>query len=156
MPSGRRGFSLVEVLIMMMMLAIVAMIVVPRIGSASNDARNSALETDLKTIWRQIELYKAEHGERGPHLDENGAVLGATFVLRLVSRTDPSGKVNPAGVCGPYLPEWPTNPFAVPGTGIKFGANPKAPRDDSSAWYVCTVDGTFHVNTSRGAESIDP
>ena len=69
--NRQRGFSLVEVLIVAVMIGILAMIVVPKFMGAQEDARESALETDLATARKQIEYYTFQHG-RGPHLDTPG------------------------------------------------------------------------------------
>ena len=146
------AFSLVEVIIVVLILGIVSLIVVPKFSSASTDARNAALETSLASARRQIEVYKAQHNGKGPHLNEAGNPDPANFVARLTGKTDPSGKVDANGQCGPYLMDWPSNPFlkGIAATSVKFGGNPIPPRDDSSGWYYCINNGTFHVNSISG------
>ncbi|HUU22644.1 MAG TPA: prepilin-type N-terminal cleavage/methylation domain-containing protein, partial [Phycisphaerae bacterium] len=48
MTTRGDGFSLVELLIVIVMLGIVAVIAVPKLLDASEDARESALGTDLQ------------------------------------------------------------------------------------------------------------
>ena len=98
---NRKGFTLVEILIVVIILGILAAIVIPQFTEASNDARKSALESDLQTLRSQIELYKIQHLDTYPDKD--------TIVTLLTTKTDASGAAG--GTFGPYLQSFPTNPF---------------------------------------------
>ena len=55
---GRQsGFTLVELLIVAIILAILAAIVVPQFASSTNDARASALRSNVSNIRGAIDLY---------------------------------------------------------------------------------------------------
>ena len=151
------GFSLVEVLIVVLMLAILAMIVVPQFAISQDEARDAALSTDLKAIRRQIELYRLQHGGRGPEENENGQFDTANFVNRLIGRTTPQGAIDPNGECGPYLPIWPSNPFceAAVAEQVKFGKTNGPPRDGTSGWYFDILLRQIYPNSTEGAESLD-
>lgn len=155
-PNERRtyAFTLVEVLIVVMLLAVLAMIAIPRFSGASEQARESALATDLQTVRRQIEIYKSDHNGRGPHINELEALDTIRFTGRLLSKTTVDGKIdNTNGTCGPYLREWPSNPF-VPdsvATSIKYGTGAPA-RDDSSGWYFNTATGMLYPNSVEGPQ----
>jgi prepilin-type N-terminal cleavage/methylation domain-containing protein len=56
------GFTLVELLIVVVILAILAAIVIPQFSSSSTDAREAALDVNLGTMRSAIELFKAQHG----------------------------------------------------------------------------------------------
>ena len=105
MSRSRTGFTTVEILIVVLILGIIAMLVAPKLGTASDEARESALATDVNTIRSQIRLYVTQHASRLPHVDELGNVDSANFIKRLTGRTDVDGKLNPAGQMGPYLLE---------------------------------------------------
>ncbi|MHC4983619.1 MAG: type II secretion system protein [Planctomycetota bacterium] len=152
------SFTLVEILIAVLILAIVAMLVVPRFASSSQDARDAALATDLKALRRQIELYKVQHdGGKGPEVNELGQYDLGNFVNRVTQRTTPSGALDSAGSCGPYLSEWPANPFCDSDVAksIKFGKPETPPRDGTSGWYYSIFSRQIHVNSQQGAESVD-
>ena len=158
MGCRRAGFSLVEVIITVLILSILAMVVIPRVNNASTDARDAALVSDLRLLRQQIEVYKCEHRGRSPHVKPNGTPDNVNLIGRLMGRTDEDGTLNPAGKCGPYVPVWPTNQFAIPAKAgdIRFGAATVPPRNDQSGWYFCTTNATMHVNTVVGAETLDP
>src|ERR1700753_1464663 len=62
----RRGFTLVEILIVVIILGILAAIVIPQFTNASNDARNNSVASTLQTARSQIELFKIQHGDTPP------------------------------------------------------------------------------------------
>ena len=143
-----KGFTLVEILIVVIILGILAAIVIPQFTEASNDARESALASDLQTVRSQLELYKVQHLERYPNLDAAGApdALPANMVLRLTSRTLLTGAFDAAGPFGPYLQKFPTNPFSPVGADlVTFGIVDPAP-GGATGWYFNTDLGKFSAN----------
>jgi prepilin-type N-terminal cleavage/methylation domain-containing protein len=56
------GFTLVELLIVVVILAILAVIVILQFSSSANDAREAALDVNLRTLRTAIDLYKGQHG----------------------------------------------------------------------------------------------
>lgn len=152
------SFTLVEVLIVVVLLGIISMIVLPRFTSTIDDAREAALVDNLVSARKQIELYNLQHGGRAPHLDESGGTDVANFVNRLTGRTDPSGKLNAAGSCGPYLTDWPSNPFSDEAIAdkIQFHGNPNPPRSGFTGWYYSVTTNMLYVNSTEGGRSIQP
>lgn len=107
----RRGFSLVEIVIVVVIIGIVAAIAVPRMSSAAARARGTSLRADISAMNRAVEFYTAEHGGLHPGQDKTGATLadGDAVVARLVEQTDCHG--DPGTVYGPYLLRIPINPI---------------------------------------------
>ena len=66
MKRSRSGFTLVEILIVVIILGILAAIVIPQFTNASNDARNNSIASTLQTVRSQIELFKIQHGDTPP------------------------------------------------------------------------------------------
>jgi prepilin-type N-terminal cleavage/methylation domain-containing protein len=159
MKRPEAGFTIVEVLIVVLILTIVAVIAVPRFTGATDDTRENRLAVDIKTVRQAIERYRLHHhANRGPHLDESGALDMENFQERLLGKTDADGKVNPDGEHGPYLMEWPTNPF-VPNNvagDITVGATLVPKRNGQTGWYYDVNSCTFSANSTVGALDTDP
>src|SRR5687768_15803833 len=66
--NSKKGFTLVEILIVVIILGILAAIVIPQFTNASQDARKSAVASTVQTLRSQIELYKLQHGDTLPDL----------------------------------------------------------------------------------------
>ncbi|MEM9065663.1 MAG: type II secretion system protein [Planctomycetota bacterium] len=56
----RRAFSLVEVTVVVLILAILAALVVPRFASATDDARSAALESSVEGVRASIAAFRTE------------------------------------------------------------------------------------------------
>lgn len=129
--SIKRGFTLVEILIVVIILGILAAIVIPQFTNASQDARVSSVVSQLQTLRSQIELYRLEHGGGWP--TDTGASDGTWSWAKLTGKTDAdiAGTINATGVKGPYLQSAMTNPLsnsttvadaAAAGVGFVFDA----------------------------------
>jgi len=101
MHSNERGFTLVEILIVVLILGILAAIVIPQFTSAAEDSKLSNLTTNLQSIRAQLELYRMHHNRMYP----------TDITAQLTGKTDSDGTINAAGAYGPYLLKFPANPF---------------------------------------------
>jgi general secretion pathway protein G len=102
--TTRPGFTLIEILIVVIILGILAAIVIPQFSSASNDARKSNVQTTVQTLRSQIALYKLQHQDTLPDL--------VTSWDPIVKKTDAAGSTTPAAgvqTFGPYMQETPVN-----------------------------------------------
>ena len=57
-----RGFTLIEVLVVVAILGILAAIVVPRIMDRQDDAKRVAAKADLGALVQSIKLYRIDNG----------------------------------------------------------------------------------------------
>ena len=130
----RKGFTLVEILIVVIILGILAAVVIPQFTEASNDARASALESDLQTVRSQIELWKIQHLDALP-----GNVTGVTMQDQLTGKTDQDGTLNASGAFGPYLQAFPTNPYTNTNT---VGASAAV----GQGWIYVPATGAFNAD----------
>src|SRR5256885_10143298 len=87
--KSNKGFTLVEILIVVIILGILAAIVIPQFTNASQDARKSSLVSQLQTIRSQIELYKLQHRDAWPTSD--GAVASAWVWSKMTAKTNDDG-----------------------------------------------------------------
>ncbi|MGH8496715.1 MAG: type II secretion system protein [Gammaproteobacteria bacterium] len=124
-PGLKGGFSLVELLIVVIILAILAAIVVPQFSDTTDDARASAIESNIASMRSAIQVYRQQHGAFPSAVAATGATCPAgvagtgalnsaqAFAEQLTQYTTPAG-----GACtgtdgtllGPYLNEVPVNP----------------------------------------------
>jgi len=61
--KGTRGFTLIEMLIVIVVIAILAMIVIPRLLGAGRKAKESALKGDLQQLRNSIQQFEADCGD---------------------------------------------------------------------------------------------
>jgi len=63
LKGRRRGFTLIEILIVVVILGILAAIVIPQFTSASDQAAVSSVRSQLQTLRSQVHLYQVQTGE---------------------------------------------------------------------------------------------
>ena len=108
---ARRGFTLVEILIVVIILGILAAIVIPQFTNASQDARKSSLTSQLQTIRSQIALYKMQHLDEYPPSFGTAAadVAGTTAWTEMTEKTNEDHTTTGTPLFGPYLQSGPVN-----------------------------------------------
>lgn len=112
--TRQSGFTLVEILIVVVILGILAAIVIPQFTNAGESARASSLISQLQTIRSQLELYQVQHNGEFPDLSTNWD--------QMTSKTDSTGTVADDGDFGPYLQQPPRNPFENSTTTADVGS----------------------------------
>lgn len=155
--KAQKGFTLVEILIVVVILGILAAIVIPQFTGASTEAKLSTMVNELQTMRSQIELYKLQHNEVLPDVASVG-LLNA-----FITATDMDGDawVAPATQYGPYMRKLPINPF----NGLKDAAGNGTIREDTDlttaganthSWLYNTTDGAIcpdYVDADRDSAS---
>jgi len=151
-----RGFTLVEILIVVVILGILAAIVIPQFTNASETARASSLSAQLQTIRSQLELYQVQHIGNYPAANvDNGS--GAAWSA-LTTETEISGVAgdNPDVLnnnLGPYLQQPPLNAFEATST---VSAGPSA---QGLGWVYDATDGSIlavMLGTKATSLNMDP
>ncbi len=151
--KAKSGFTLVEILIVVVILGILAAIVIPQFTEASTEAKTSSLATDLSSVRSQIQLYKIQHNDNLPGVASGTHTAGAAFVAAMTEGTDIFGEPNAAGPYGPYLMKIPTNQFVDTDVVVIGGVVPPAlPGVDADGtnggWYFSNVSGDFWATDS--------
>ena len=76
-----RGFTLIEILIVVVILGILAAVIIPQFTNAADDASVSSARTQLQTMRSQIELFRSQTGSYPPA----GATAGTVDWSGLIS-----------------------------------------------------------------------
>ncbi len=105
------GFTLVELLIVVIILSILAVVVIPQFTNTTDDARLSAADTALGNMRAVVDLYYAQHAEYPSRNTDgtNAANSNLAFVWQLARYTDGAGVAaltsdpNVGTIYGPYL-----------------------------------------------------
>src|SRR5918912_2159778 len=58
----RAGFTLVEVMVVVVILGILAVLIVPRVLGRTDEARIAAAKHDIATIMQSLKLYRLDNG----------------------------------------------------------------------------------------------
>ena len=99
-PRFRRGFTLVELLLVMVILAVLAAVVVPKFTGRSEQARLTAAKADIHQIEAQLDAFEVDTG-RYPSSEE-----GLQALLE--------APTNVKNWHGPYLKRMPQDPWGNP------------------------------------------
>ena len=133
--KSMKGFTLVELLIVVIILAILAAIVVPQFTATTDDARQAAFDSNLAALRASAELYRQQHGAYPGAVgatatacvngaNEVAAVGDAAFVTQMTRFTNAAGQActgtDPTQFrFGPYLKEGiPNNPLGTNNTVV--------------------------------------
>lgn len=122
--KNHNGFTLIEMLIVIIVLGILAMIIIPQITVSTEDAKVNTLKTNLSAMRNAIELYYHQHSEIYPGFNTIAGVASAAagdsataFVQQLTQYTELDGTVSAIKTAvarfGPYIKggKFPANSF---------------------------------------------
>ena len=99
-----RGFTLIEIMVVMVIIGILAAVIVPKIMNRPNQARIVAAQSDIRAIMSALKLYRLDHGHYPT--ERQG--------LKALVRRPASGPGVPGGRGGGYLPRLPVDPWGRP------------------------------------------
>jgi general secretion pathway protein G len=144
--ARRRAFTLVEVMMVIVALAIIAGVVVPQVTTVIDDAKNSAMLRDLRETAMAIERYRMEHGGSPPDVIQNETLV------QLIEKTDVDGNVGagPEYIYGPYMEKLPPN--ALNNVSRVFRVNTAPPPNLSSrvGWVYHEDSGQIWAGLHNG------
>lgn len=178
-PADRRftrhGFTLVELLVVLTLLAILAAVVARPFGDMTEDAKVAAVRTDLAKLREAVELYYHEHNNTYPGAisesdgrtpTQSAAEAARAFLAQLTRYTDKSGQASSMRDArfrfGPYLKTsaLPPNPFTldesrsrelttdITTSDVTATAAEPDPRDNTG-WKFYTKTGRFIANDGQ-------
>jgi general secretion pathway protein G len=149
--QSRKGFTLIEILIVVIILGILAAIVIPQFTNASKEAKQSALVTMVQSLRSQISLFKLQHNDYLPGCNPVTGVAfdQTTFWNQMTLFSNLAGDTKAAKdqangyVYGPYMQSTPVNPLnssstvaAAAAAGVGFVYDYAAGAGSGKIWGV--------------------
>ncbi len=167
MKLMQKGFTLVELLIVVIILAILAAIVIPQFSSATVDAQESALDSNLNALRSAIDLYRAQHSGKYPGavaatgatctvgsagagaINTAAAVIDQLTKYSSITGTTCSG-ADPTTKLGPYLRKGvPADPITQSAAiAVATAGTPLAPAAATGGWSYDVVTGQIVMNSN--------
>ena len=99
---ARRGFTLIELMVVLVIIGVLAALIVPNVLDRADDARVTAARTDVNNLAQALKLYK---------LDNQRYPTGEQGLQALIARPT-AGPVPPNWK--PYLEKLPNDPWGRP------------------------------------------
>ena len=147
------GFTLVEILIVVIILGILASIIIPKFSTASVEARENMMKENLRILRTQIATYRAQHWDISPGYDASGNPDEQAFIDQMTMFTDEDGNTNAIASAvsryGPYMSEIPENPLNAKASVnmIADGAGMPAAATDNDGWVYKPQDIIFRADS---------
>jgi len=135
---AKRGFTLVEVLIVVVIMAVLAATIIPQFSDTTADARKNTAIFNLQTMRSQIETFRAQH---------NGTLPADLDIM--TKKSDKSGAFNAAGPYGPYIQAVPLETITDSNNVSILSANSpisSADVDGKLGWLYNRTTGEIRVN----------
>ncbi|MBK5352957.1 type II secretion system major pseudopilin GspG [Pseudomonas sp. TH41] len=128
-PRGQRGFTLIEIMVVVVIIGVLGAIVVPQFMSRPDQAKVTAAKIDIQAIATALEMYRLDN------LHYPSTQQGLEALSKRPSGTPAARNWNPKG----YLKSLPVDPWGTPYQYLNPG--------------VRSVDGSYELY-SLGSDGV--
>jgi len=134
----RCAFTVIEMLMVIVALAIMAGVVIPQVSGAVDDAKQGTMLADLHELTNAIERYRMDHSGLPPD-----QVVGRRLP-QLTTKTNVDGDIGtgPEFIYGPYLQRMPENPLSETANVYTVTSIPPSSLDKRIGW-------AYHVDSGQ-------
>jgi general secretion pathway protein G len=102
--SSQRGFTLIEIMVVVLIIGVLAALVAPRVLSRPDEARAVAAKQDIATVMQALKLYRLDNLKYPTTEQGLAALVGKPT----------SGPLPPNWKAGGYLERLPNDPWGHP------------------------------------------
>lgn len=135
--SNQKGFTIVELLIVIVVIGILAALVITTFTGIQQRARNTERQTDIKAIHGQVEAYYAQNG-RYPTLDN---MNDTTFRTDNMKGLDVEALKDPKGTAGTLAGAAAANVYSYVVQSATGGACDNTTNDCAQYTLTATNEG---------------
>jgi len=139
MKTKRNGFTLIELVVVIMILGILAGVAAPKLLSVSSDATDNGVKQTLSIVRDAIELYAANNNGALPTCTGDGTGAG-NFQDDLKPYIRGTFPKSPVGTLDNKITPTTTSPTVAATT-------------PTTGWMFNTTDGTFICNSGAATTS---
>jgi len=141
----RQAFTLIEVLIVVIIMAVLAATIIPQFSTSTEDAKTGQLEFNLHAMKAQLQMYRMHHNGNYPTL--------AKFPEQMTQASNIDGDATGLTPYGPYITDdIPANAYngsnalvAVAAAGTK----PVAVVAGGAGWQYDESNGGIYANNEE-------